>query len=197
LENRREKARWQEWLALLAVGSRAILQMVLKSHLLPENSYAEGAARPEAPGRYVGGSDYGCEDRDRRNWRETERTIWQGPVWKGWRRSACEEAESGRAVSHCQKGGLREVDKMSALHTRQEEVDGNFEEFQKELLSILSTRRGKFALMKDRKITGFYDTVRDALTAADQLYSDGLYSIQQVTDSVGDLGFYSHAMHLV
>jgi hypothetical protein len=89
------------------------------------------------------------------------------------------------------------MEQMREPHERQEEVDRNFEEFQKELPRLLPNKRGQFALMKNRRITGFYDTVRDAQTAAGQLYPDGLYSIQQITDAIGDLGFFSHAMHLV
>ena len=83
------------------------------------------------------------------------------------------------------------------MRTRQEEVDLNFEAFQKELPSLLLTRRGQYALMRSQEITGFYDTIRDAQTAATQLYPDALFSIQQVTNTVGDLGFFSHAVHLV
>ena len=85
---------------------------------------------------------------------------------------------------------------MNATRTRQEEVDRNFAFFQKELPKLLPKHSGKFALMRDGQITGFYDTVQDANTAATQLYADGLFSIQKVTEEIGDLGFYSHAMHL-
>jgi hypothetical protein len=82
------------------------------------------------------------------------------------------------------------------MRTRQEEVDRNFAFFQRELPRLLPTHRGKFALIRDCEITGFYDTAQDANTAGSQLYEDGLFSIQRVTDEVGDLGFYSHAVHL-
>jgi hypothetical protein len=85
---------------------------------------------------------------------------------------------------------------MSASRTKQEEVDRNFTFFQQELPQLLPGQRGKFALIRDCKITGFYDTAQDALTAGSQLFQDGLFSIQRVTEEIGDLGFYSHAMHL-
>jgi hypothetical protein len=85
---------------------------------------------------------------------------------------------------------------MSAARTKQEEVDRNFAFFQRELPQLLPQHRGKFALIRECKITGFYDTIEDANTAGTQLYSDGLFSIQKVTEEIGDLGFYSHAMHL-
>jgi hypothetical protein len=80
--------------------------------------------------------------------------------------------------------------------TIQEEVDRNFEEFNKELPKLINTYLGKYALMRNREFIGFYDTAVDALTSANQLFSDGLFSIQRVTDKAIDLGFYSHAMHL-
>jgi hypothetical protein len=85
---------------------------------------------------------------------------------------------------------------MNASKTKQEEVDRNFEFFQQELPRLLQERMGKFALIRDCKITGFYDTAQDAHTAGSQLYEDGLFSVQQVTESIVDLGFYSHAVHM-
>jgi len=85
---------------------------------------------------------------------------------------------------------------MSGARTKQEEVDLNFAFFQSELPRLLPKYRGKFALIRDRKIIEFYDTAVDAQTIGNQLYSDGLFSIQQITEDVIDLGFYSHAVHL-
>jgi hypothetical protein len=85
---------------------------------------------------------------------------------------------------------------MSDVRSKQEEIDRNFEFFQSELPRLIVSHRNKFVLIRDRVLTGFYDTPEDALTAASQLFPDGLYSIQMVADTVGDLGFYSHAMHL-
>jgi hypothetical protein len=85
---------------------------------------------------------------------------------------------------------------MSPARTKQEEVDRNFAFFQQELPQLLPGHGGKFALIRDCKITGFYDTAQDALTAGAQLYQDDLFSIQRVTEEIGDLGFFSHAMHL-
>jgi hypothetical protein len=85
---------------------------------------------------------------------------------------------------------------MNPIRTKQEEVDRNFDFFRKELPQLLPKHRGKFALLRDGQITGFYDTAQDANTAGTQLYADGLFSIQKVTEEVGDLGFYSHAVDL-
>jgi hypothetical protein len=85
---------------------------------------------------------------------------------------------------------------MDPQRTKQEEVNRNFEFFQRELSQLLEKHAGKFALIRNCTITGFYDTALDANTAGDQLYEDGLFSIQKVGREVGDLGFYSHAVHL-
>jgi hypothetical protein len=85
---------------------------------------------------------------------------------------------------------------MNAIRTKQEEIDRNFDFFLQELPKLLPQHLGKFALIRNSKITCFYDTAADANTAGGQLYDDGLFSIQKVTEEIGDLGFFSHAMHL-
>jgi hypothetical protein len=85
---------------------------------------------------------------------------------------------------------------MTTARTKQEEVDRNFDFFQKELIKLLPRYVGKFALIRDCQITGFYDTAQDANTAGSQLYADGLFSIQKVSQEIGDFGIYSHAVHL-
>ena len=77
----------------------------------------------------------------------------------------------------------------------QAEVDRNYEAFVKILPSILSARRDRYALMKAGKILGYYSTALDARQAADSFIADGIYSIQKVTDSSIDLGYFSHAVH--
>ena len=80
--------------------------------------------------------------------------------------------------------------------TKQEEVDSNFVFFQTELPKLLPVHRGKFALIRDRKIEGFFDTALDAQTTGSKLFADDLFSIQEVTEDAVDLGCFSHAMHL-
>lgn len=83
------------------------------------------------------------------------------------------------------------------VKTTQDEVDQNFEEFEKLLPNILPQHRGKFALMRDGKITGYFSSAADARSAADLAFKDGLFSIQHVTDSSINLGFYTDAMFSV
>ena len=80
---------------------------------------------------------------------------------------------------------------------RQEEVDRNYEAFMRMLPDLLMQHRGQHALMKDAKVLGFYSTPQDASSAAESFISDGLYSIQHVTDAPVDLGYFSHALPLV
>ena len=74
------------------------------------------------------------------------------------------------------------------------EIELNFEEFLKELPNLLKTHRGKFALMRDKKIIEFFDTAPDAFQTGQTLYPDGLFSVQEVVNSPVDLGFFSHAV---
>lgn len=80
------------------------------------------------------------------------------------------------------------------MNGNQEEVDRNFEEFEKLLPTIISTYRDKYALMKDRKIFGYYSSAEDARVAASSFIDDGIYSIQHVTDTSINLGFFNYAV---
>jgi len=85
----------------------------------------------------------------------------------------------------------RELD-MADAH--QVEVDENYDEFQNLLPDLKAVYPNKFALMKNRKILGFYSSAADASTAGLSFISDGIYSVQQVTDAAIDLGFYNNAV---
>ena len=79
---------------------------------------------------------------------------------------------------------------------KQAEVDANFDAIQ-ELLKkreVPPETYGKYALMKDRHPMGYYSTAEDAYQAGALKYEDGLFSIQQVTTNVVDLGYFSHAI---
>src|SRR5215475_1844213 len=82
------------------------------------------------------------------------------------------------------------------MTTRQQEIDTNLQFFLAELPRLLATYRGKFALLRHSRIEGFYDTVADAVWTGNKLYDDRIFSVQQVTDTGTDLGFYSHAVRL-
>ena len=76
----------------------------------------------------------------------------------------------------------------------QQEVDRNYNEFKKMLPNILATYHDKYALMKDGNILGYYSTAQDAAVAAQTFIPDGVFSIQEVTDSPINLGFFTNAV---
>jgi hypothetical protein len=78
----------------------------------------------------------------------------------------------------------------------QTEIDNNLAYFLRELPAIPALQKGKVALLRHQAITGYYDTVPDAINAGRQLYPDGIFSIQQVTNEPVNLGFYSYAVSL-
>ena len=85
---------------------------------------------------------------------------------------------------------------MSESKSKQQAVDQNFEAFKKKLPELLEKYRGKYAVLRNEEVVGFYDTALDAQKIGNQLYPDGFFSVQEVTNTVVDLGFYSHAVHL-
>lgn len=85
---------------------------------------------------------------------------------------------------------------MTNPHDRQDEIDRNLAFFIQQLPSIPPELAGKFAIIRHQEIIGYYDTAADAISSATKLYQDGIYSIQQVTGSAVNLGFYSHAVPL-
>jgi hypothetical protein len=75
-----------------------------------------------------------------------------------------------------------------------EQIDLNYQAFQQQLPTLVTSHPGKFALMRDGQIIEFFDTARDAYVAGQRLFEqDKLFSIQEVTETPVDLGFFSHA----
>jgi hypothetical protein len=75
-----------------------------------------------------------------------------------------------------------------------EQIDRNYQVFQQQLPSLVISHPGKFALMRDGQIIEFFDTARDAYVAGQRLFErDKLFSVQEVTETPIDLGFFSHA----
>lgn len=79
---------------------------------------------------------------------------------------------------------------------KQLEVDNNFSAIQGliEKGKINPEVHGKYALMKSKEIKGYYSTWGDAYQAGLLKYEDNMFSIQQITRAVVDLGYYSHAI---
>lgn len=75
----------------------------------------------------------------------------------------------------------------------QKTIDDNYAAFERVLPDIMQQHAGRFALMRDAKIVDFYDTARDAVTAGACLYEDGEFSVQEVTQTPVNLGYFSYA----
>lgn len=80
--------------------------------------------------------------------------------------------------------------------TRANEIEANLKAFLEKLPSIPTSNQGKFALLRHGDIQGFYDSAADAVQTGNALFMDKLFSIQQVTLTPVDLGYYSHAVSL-
>lgn len=78
---------------------------------------------------------------------------------------------------------------MTAL---QHEIDGNFDSFQRVVHQYLPARKGEWALMRHGEIVSFHASAASAEGAGIAKYDDDLFSIQEVSDEVVDLGFFSH-----
>ena len=80
---------------------------------------------------------------------------------------------------------------MDANQQRQE-VDRNYDAFVRLLGSLLPFHRNQFALMREGGIVSFFDKAGDANAAGVAMFADEIFSIQEVTDELIDLGFWSH-----
>lgn len=82
---------------------------------------------------------------------------------------------------------------MAAQQPNKEvQVKENYDIFKTQLPSlIIQYGKGKFVLMRDKKIVQIFDTKEDAIKAAQLHFEDGLFSVQEITDLDVNLGFYS------
>ena len=75
------------------------------------------------------------------------------------------------------------------------EVDRNFDALTAILGDLLSKHAGEFALMRAGEVVEFFASETEAVSCGRQRYSDGMFSVQEITDRPADLGFFSHAIH--
>jgi hypothetical protein len=83
---------------------------------------------------------------------------------------------------------------MDATADRRRELEMNYTEFEKLLPTFAPQENGKFVLMRHGKKVNIFDSAKDALLFAQAQFSDGMYSVQQITTQTVDLGYFSHAM---
>jgi hypothetical protein len=77
--------------------------------------------------------------------------------------------------------------------SRNLEIEKNYRFFLGYVGSILPDHRGKYALLRHQQVVRVYDALLDAVLAGHSQFGDGMFSVQEVTDTPLDLGFFSHA----
>lgn len=73
-----------------------------------------------------------------------------------------------------------------------EELDRNYDAFKAKLPELLREHRNCFAVVRKAVVTGVYDTMKDAYQAGWRKFQDDLFSVQEITDEIVDLGYFSH-----
>lgn len=71
------------------------------------------------------------------------------------------------------------------------EVDQNYDYFQRRMSDFLPSEFGRYALLRHRKIVGFFDNAAQAEMRGER-FPDGIYSIQLVDPDPVNLGAYSN-----
>ena len=79
------------------------------------------------------------------------------------------------------------------LEEARREATRNFEVFLEKLPKLLETDRGKWTLLHQAELIAIFDTYEEAGQAAGELYPNDVYSMQEITDQIVDLGWYSRA----
>lgn len=79
------------------------------------------------------------------------------------------------------------------MDVQRQQVDMNYDAFQRILSTVIDAHRDQYALMRDRRIVGYFALPGDAYDHGMDRYPDGVFSIQQVTDEAIHLGFWSVA----
>ncbi len=73
------------------------------------------------------------------------------------------------------------------------ELRQNYEVFLQALPTLLPDHENEFVLMRHGEFIAYFDAVADAVMAGRRNYEDDLFSVQEVTTRVADLGWYSRA----
>lgn len=74
------------------------------------------------------------------------------------------------------------------------EVDRNYDWFQRNLRRYIADHRGRYALLKSADLVEFFDLPGDAYRSGLARFSDGIFSIQYVTDEPVEIGMMSVAV---
>lgn len=75
-----------------------------------------------------------------------------------------------------------------------QEIDQNYDFFQRNLASLLTDHAGQYALLRSRKIIDFFEKPGDAFRAGMARFEDRIFSVQRVTDEPVEVGMFSIAL---
>jgi AAA+ ATPase superfamily predicted ATPase len=84
--------------------------------------------------------------------------------------------------------------KLNMNNELQKELENNYRAFEKLLPSYQSMDNGRFVLLRHENQINIFDSARDAVIYANAQFPDGIYSVQQITRKIVDLGYFSHAV---
>jgi hypothetical protein len=76
-----------------------------------------------------------------------------------------------------------------------DQVDRNFEAFEKLLPELLQSHPGKYVVLHDTQVIDFFDTLSDAVKFGHAQFGDANFSVQEITRQNVHLGFYSYALY--
>ncbi len=80
------------------------------------------------------------------------------------------------------------------MSTLQHEIDRNFDSFQRVIKTYLPEHKGEWALLRHGEVHSLHPTAGAAETRGAGMFADDLFSVQEVSDAVVDLGFFSHVV---
>lgn len=79
-------------------------------------------------------------------------------------------------------------------HSRETEIDLNYDFFQRSLNKWLPSHRGQFALLRSEKVVDFFDGPGEAYRSGLAKFPDHVFSIQEVDDRPAEMGLISLAL---
>lgn len=78
---------------------------------------------------------------------------------------------------------------------KRNEIENNFKAIQKVMDKYIPLHANHYALMRGGEVVELYVSYEDAYKTGRRFYEDGLFSIQKITKTPEDLGYFSHAVH--
>ncbi len=77
--------------------------------------------------------------------------------------------------------------------SKQVELRRNFEVFLQALPTLLPDHENEFVLMRNGEFIAYFEFAPEAVRTGRRRYDDDLFSVQEVTTRVADLGWHSRA----